>query len=210
MITVQVLDSGKLERIEHLLKDVPNGLERALYNAGKRATSHMRQKETEAMKKRYAIGAGEIKSRETVTVTYSAGGGGLQVTISYAGSRIPLSKFSGASGGGRMSARVPVHGSNGWRMMHPSNPARGHVLVSTSPYRFHDAFMPGGFKSGHSGIFERTGGATSSGRDELRELTSPSVPQMIGHEEVGEPLLDETAEKFEERLNHEILRLLGM
>ena len=64
-------------------------------------------------------------------------------------------------------------------------------------------------KSGHTGIFRRTGGATSTGGDELKEIMGSSVPQMIGNEEVLQKISKEAAEKFEERLEHEVLRILN-
>lgn len=36
-----------------------------------------------------------------------------------------------------------------------------------------------------------------------------SVPQMIGNEEVLQKISKEAAEKFEERLEHEVLRILN-
>ncbi len=36
-----------------------------------------------------------------------------------------------------------------------------------------------------------------------------SVPQMLGNKEVEEKLAHESMEKFEERLDHEVLRILN-
>ena len=64
-------------------------------------------------------------------------------------------------------------------------------------------------KSGHVGIFERTGGATSTGNDALQEFMGSSVPQMVGSEDVQQTLVDETMKKFDERLEHEINAIIN-
>ena len=56
--------------------------------------------------------------------------------------------------------------------------------------------------SGHVGIFEREG-------EKLREVMGSSVPQMLGSPETAERLGEEAMGKFEERLDHEVLRLLN-
>ena len=61
----------------------------------------------------------------------------------------------------------------------------------------------------HTGIFERTGAKTSSGKDQIEELFGPSVPQMLGQQEVAQKLSEEAMEKFEERLDHEINAILN-
>lgn len=206
-VQVQILDHGDLQRLEKLLAGVNRGVDTALWNASQRASSYLRTHSDAAIRKRYAISAGNIKANETVNVRYTRNNG-VQVYINYLGAKIPLSRFGGAGGGGRdMSRYVPVMKKGRWYMVHPSLPARGHVLTSTSPYTFKEAFMAQ--FGAHSGIVERTGAMTSGNQDELRELKSPSVPQMVGHEEVSEKLLEDTADKFEERLEHEIQRLLS-
>lgn len=92
--------------------------------------------------------------------------------------------------------------------MHPGITAAGHQLKSTSPERIPNTFVAR-MGSGHTGIFERTGGATASDGDAIREIMGSSVPQMLGSEEVSEKLGQETMEKFEERLDHEIIRILN-
>ena len=63
--------------------------------------------------------------------------------------------------------------------------------------------------SGHTGIFERTGGMTSGGKDELEELYGPSVPQMLGSREVSERLSEEAVESFEKSLDQYVYALLN-
>jgi len=95
-----------------------------------------------------------------------------------------------------------------WRRVHPSLAATGHQLKSTAPTRYENAFVAQ-MKSGHIGIFERTGGITSTGSDEIKEIMGSAVSQMLGNKEVEEKLAEETRQKFEERLDHEVNRILN-
>ena len=79
---------------------------------------------------------------------------------------------------------------------------------STSPKKFEDAFVAR-FRSGHVGIFERTGGVTASGRDEIRELMGSSIPQMIGSDEVTEALSNDAGLEFDKRMTHEVDAILN-
>ena len=63
--------------------------------------------------------------------------------------------------------------------------------------------------TGHTGIFKRTGGMTSSNLDEIEELFGPSVPQMLGSQEVAEKLAGEAVESFEKNLDQYVYALLN-
>ena len=93
-------------------------------------------------------------------------------------------------------------------MLYPSVAASGHVLKSTSPYSFERAFVAR-MGTGHTGIFERTGGMTSRGKDEIEELFGPSVPQMLGSEDVEKALAEDAMKSFEKDLDHDVLAILS-
>ena len=63
--------------------------------------------------------------------------------------------------------------------------------------------------TGHTGIFERTGGMTSNGKDEIEELFGPSVPQMLGSEDVEKALAEDAMKSFEKDLDHNVLAILS-
>lgn len=208
MITVNAADSGALERATKMLGNINGGLEKALRSAASRTTSHLRTQSTKAVRERYAISAANVRANENISVKYSYSGG-VQATVTFRGSKIPLAKFTGSSSSpSRRSDRVPVLLSGGWKLVRPSNPAKGHQLKGTSPTTFRDAFVAK-MASGHVGIFERTGGQTSNDSAEIRELMGSSVPQMLGSDEVQEKLAKSAMEKFEERLDHEVLAILN-
>lgn len=194
MSIVQVEASGReaLERAEKLLAGFPGGLEKAVRSAMARSASHLRTGSSRAARQRYDIKAANIRDAENAKISYSYGSG-VQAVVTFAGRRIPLYRFNGAGPG------QPAY----------HTPAYGHVLKSTSPTRFQEAFTARMPSSGHIGIFERTGGKTDRGKDEIRELISPSVPQMLGSPEVEERLAKEAAETFEGRLAQEVNAFLN-
>ena len=73
---------------------------------------------------------------------------------------------------------------------------------------FENAFIAK-MRSGHIGIFERTGDKMASGGDAIHELMGQSVPQMVGNDQIREELTRSAWEKFEERLDHEVDALLN-
>ena len=50
---------------------------------------------------------------------------------------------------------------------------------------------------------------TSNGKDELEELFGPSVPQMLGNEDVEEKLAAEAMGTFEKELDHSVMAILN-
>ncbi len=194
-----------------LLAGIEGGMEKALRSATSRAAARLRSANVQAVRERYAISAANIRENENVQITYSYNSG-VQAFVRFGGERIPLYRFDGASPSQPTrdtSARLPVMaGEDHWRMMYPSVPAAGHVLKRTSPRSFSHAFVAR-MKSGHVGIFERTGGMTSNGKDELEELFGPSVPQMLGNEEVEEKLAAEAMGTFEKELDHSVMAILN-
>ena len=207
VVKTEILGQEALTRAEKLLAGIPNGVEKATKSAMQRAISHLRTNSTKAIRERYAIAAGNIRANENITVRYSFGSS-VQAIVTFAGRKIPLYRYSGSGAGARPTERVPVKIGDDWKTVLPAPTGIGHVLNMTSPYRFRNAFIAG-FSSGHIGIFENTGGVTSNGRDQIKEVMGLSVPQMLGKDEVAEKLTKESMGKFEERLDHEILRLLN-
>ncbi len=216
-VHVTAADGDALAWAERMLEGVPNGMEKALYSAINRASAHIRSASAKAVRERYAISAANVRAEETVTVacTYQ---NGVQAYVHFAGNRIPLYRFDGAGPAQPAydtSRWVPVrigvlaNGEGKWRMVHPGAAAYGHVLKSTAPKQFQNAFVAKMGSTGHTGIFERTGGMTSSNLDEIEELFGPSVPQMLGSQEVAEKLAGEAVESFEKNLDQYVYALLN-
>jgi len=208
----RIEDSGNttLSRAEKLLAGIEGGLEKATKSAMSRAIAHLRTNSGRVIRERYAISQANLRSEQNIKVRYTFRDG-VQAEILFAGRKIPLYRYNGTSpkqpttDPGRTITAI-IHGQ--WKTLHPSVPAAGHLLNGTSPVRFDSAFVAR-MPSGHTGIFERTGGSTSTKGDAIRELMGLSVPQMLGNEHVTEKLANETMAKFDERLGHEVDRILN-
>lgn len=204
--TVQVLGEQELDRVTRLLAGIEGGLDSALSNAVKRTASTVRTLSTEAIRDRYAISAKNIRAEQNIKVTYSYSDG-VQAIVNFAGHKIPLYRYDGTSPqvpAVDNSRLIQIMTGQGWRTVHPSVPAKGHQLKGTAP-----SVQTGGFvarmQSGHIGIFKRSG----AGNLPIEEIMGSSVPQMLANETVQQQLANKAAEKFSERLEHEIDRMLN-
>lgn len=209
-VQMQVLDQGQLARAEKLLAGIPNGVQRAMKAAMARAVSHLRANTVKAIQQRYDISAGNIRANENVTIRYTYQDG-VQAFVTFAGGKIPLFRYGGASPGSPTPLKdrwIKVKDDDGAHWYHPSAPAYGHQLKSTAPALFEHAFVAR-MGSGHTGIFARDGGETRTGGDSIREKMGSSVPTMLGSKEVADRLAEETGKVAQERLEHEIIRLLN-
>ena len=211
-IIVDNIGEGSIERARTLLAGIPGGAEKAIKAALTRAASHLRTNAEKEVRKRYDITSANLRSDKNVGIKYVYGGGSVSAYVNFSGQKIPLYRYGGASpkeptkDKSRGIVIVPINGEK--RPAYPNVAASGHQLKSTGVTRFENAFTAR-MKSGHVGIFERTGAATSTGSDQIRELMGSSVPQMLGNKEVSEELSKAAYEKFEERLEHEILAVMN-
>ena len=213
MSRVTIEDAGAtLERAQKLLSGVPGGLEKATKAAAQRAVQNLRTNAAKAAQERYDISATNLRTEQNVKV-YWAYTGGVTASITFCGRRIPLFRFNqhfpnAPTQNKQYSVRAIVNSPDFWKTTYPGMAAKGHVLKSTGATTFDDAFVAT-MPNGHTGIFERTGAATSNGKDKLRELMGPALPQILGNEEVAQKLSQQTMDKFNERLDHEINRILA-
>ena len=207
MIRIEEVGGKSLERAEKLLAGFPGGVDKAVKSAMSRALSHLRTNSAKEIRKKNAISTAAIRAEENIRTRYTyTPGSGISGYVLFSGHRIPLYRYNGASPVQPIKdesrwVKVPVKGEESWQ--HPNLPAYGHQFNSTSPVRFKDAFVAR-MSNGHVGIFERTGGMTDKGSEEIAEKMGSSVPTMLGNEEVQQALVEGTMKKFEERLAHEV------
>lgn len=211
MSTVRVeVEQDAIDRAKRLLAGVEGGMDKAVKAALSRAVSHLRANSARAIRERYAISVANIRASENVKVSYNYQNGPTAAVMFY-GRKIPLYRYDGAA------PAQPTPDTSRWieamingeyRWVHPSVAAQGHQLKSTSPTQFRHAFTAR-MQSGHVSIFERNGKADGKGGDAIKELMGSSVPQMLGSPEVAEKLAKESMQKFEGRLDHEVLRILS-
>lgn len=203
MIRIDEFGGSSLSRAEKLLAGIPGGAEKAVKSAMPRAVSHLQKQSGERIRERYAISQANLRANETIKVEYHYGSG-VQAVVMFSGSKIPLFRYDGASPKSPKydkSKLVPALVSGGWKMVHPGAAASGHQLAGTGPTTFENAFVAS-MGSGHVGIFERVGNS-------IEEIMGSSVAQMVGNDEVLDKLSEDTSKKFEERMEHEIDRLLN-
>lgn len=208
---IEAIGQEELDRVQALLSGVEGGMDKAVREALSRAASHLRTTSVKAIREKYAISAAGIRDNETISISNLVGAGGNQVWIKFAGKKIPLYRYDGAA------PATPTQDTSRWvmavisgqeRWVHPGVAARGHVRKDTSSTQFESAFVAK-MRSGHVGIFERTGGKTASGGDAIRELMGLSVPQMLGNEEVQESLAKDAMKVFQGRLEHNVTAILS-
>ena len=196
-----------MDRAELLLAGIPGAIDKAVKSAIGRTAQRVRTQSSRRIRERYAISASNLRMERNVKITRR----GDSASLLFSGAKLPLFRYDGASPKTPTQDRsrlIPVQTGSGWRMTHPGAAAAGHQLSGTAPTRFKNAFVAS-FGSGHTGIFERTGGVTASGREELRELMGSSVPQMLGNEEVLDKLSADAEEEFGKRMEHEVDAILN-
>lgn len=199
-----------IEQAKALLTGIPDGVEKAVKAAMSRTVQKLRSGSNKAIQEKYDISDAGIRTEKNVRVRYSYQNG-VQAIVTFSGRKIPLYRFGGASPAvptpDIAAGRKPVMVRGAWTMQYQGVPARGHQFQDTSPTQFTDAFVAR-MKSGHIGIFERTGGMTSDGSDAIREIMGSSVAQMVGKQEVAQRLVEEAYQTFETELDKAVYRIL--
>lgn len=185
---VDAVGYGSIDKAVQLLAGIKGGASRAINSALKRATSSGTMLAQKEIRKEYVLTASTFKAYTDAKRHYTTDADGTTVSIEFAGSHIPLMKFD---------TRVNAAGG-----------VSAHVKRSTSRATIRDAVQ---LRFGqHTGVYGHEDGRydTKSGR--VREYFGPSVPQMLGYnDDLSQEIGDRIREKFEERLDHEILAVLN-
>lgn len=179
------ISAEAVERVEKLLAGVPKGAERALSNALNRGLSKVKTGATKRVKEVYTVQTGALSAATKIRVQ-NASTGNLVGQVSFSGVKIALYKFS-------VTPKVPGTGSRVFATV-----KRGEGGT------FEEAFIAT-MQSGHTGVFEREGPK----RFPIEEKMGLSAAQMVGNEKVIEAVEKEAQETVNERIEHEIERLLS-
>ncbi len=179
------ITSETIERTQALLAGIPKGAERAFSAAINRGLSHTKTQAFKQVKKVYAVKQSAL-NEATKTRAQKASTGNLAGYISFSGVKIPLYKF-------QVTPKTPGTGKK----------VRAGVMKGGGAV-FESAFIAE-MKSGHTGIFERI----TSRRLPIEEKMGLSAAQMVQNEVIMDQLTQEAQEKVDERLNHEIERILN-
>lgn len=209
---VQVQAAGKetLERAKSILAGIEGGMTKALRAAMTESTRYLRANAAKAVGEEYAISEAAVRAEKNVSVRYTFSGG-VQAFVTFRGNKIPLYRYDGTSPAvprRDTARRVKAIIGGQWRLVNPSLPVSAHQRRDTAPKLFRSAFVEV-MSNGHAGIFARNGEETKSGGHAISEVMGKSVPQMLGSRKVAEKLTAEAMEKFEERLEQAVNRILN-
>ena len=211
VVTVnEAAGQAAIERAKTLLAGIPGGVDKAAKASMSRTVDRLRRDSNQAIRGKYDISDEGIRAEKNVRVRYSFQNG-VQATVTFSGRKIPLYRFGGAypkvPTQDIAAGKKPVMVKGAWTMQYQGMAARGHQFKGTGPTQFMDAFVAQ-MKSGHIGIFERTGGSTSEGSDAIREIMGSSVAQMVGNQQVAQRLTEGAYKTFETELDKAVYRIL--
>ena len=208
MIEVEVSEETT-NRLHAILEGMGLAEEKVLKPALSRGLSAGKVTASKAVRETYHISTGDFRNNGYMKYNnVSHCQDGIIGSIEFSGGVIPLIRF-------KVSPNTPKQGKT------PS----AAVLKTSSlvPFtRKRDTFVAQ-MKTGHIGIFERRENVYSGGRyttktgkygrnkhnQAIKELLSPSVPQMVGNEAVITTVEDRVSEVINKRINHEIERLIN-
>lgn len=176
------ISSQKIDRAALLLRNVPGGIHKALYNTVKRTMVTVKAKAATEITKHYRISAAQVKKSSRMKDRITSGMS-MTGTITFAGNVIPLINFAVRYGsGGLVTASV---------MKKSGGAALKHAFVANLQHG--------------TGVFERT----LPKRASSVQLYGPSVAHMMGNEDVLAKIEAAASSTAEKRLEHEITRILN-
>lgn len=174
-----------MERAQKVLAGIPKGAERAFSNAINRALAHTKSQAFKEVRQVYAVQQKDLDSA-TATRVQKASTGNTVGYVLFSGVKIPLYKFNVSPSEPKKSKNIKAGLRKG------SWTAFDHAFIAQ-------------MDSGHIGIFEREG----KNRLPINQIMGLSGAQMMQNGEVEDHLSQEAQEKFEQRVEHEINRILN-
>jgi hypothetical protein len=179
------ITSDAIERVGTLLADIPKGAERVFANAMNRGISRAKTQALKRTKQVYTVNNNALTAKTTMKMS-KASTGNLAGFVSFAGTKLPLYQFK----------VTPKNAGTGKQV-------RAAVMKSGGATPFEDAFVAD-MKNG-LGVFERV----TSRRLPVQEIMGLSAAQMVGNPEVIDGLEEEVQELVNERIIHEMNRILN-
>lgn len=207
----------QLQRAEKLLHGIPNAVPKATANAMNRGLDTLRAESSRQIRKRYAISSGSVKKYQRVTLKRAAGAGDNTASIEFAGKKIPLYQFRpSAKTRTYTPQKIPVRifGTGGnageavWRLVN-KNAGISAMDIKESGMQARPKAFIATFRSGHTGLFKRTGKQTGTGNGEIKEYWGPGVADMLDYEPAKQEIAEKVQETVNKRMEHEIGRILS-
>jgi len=183
-VRIDEVGGKSIARARKILAGIPGGVYRASYAALKRAGETGKTRAGQFAAAEYTISKGTFMSNvKQITKTKSDMGGLLSLSISFAGTVLPLLSFSTQfSKNGLVQTQVKRNGGAA---------SLQHVFVANI--------------FGSTAVFERL----STHRFPVEQKYGPSTGHMMQNEQVIQKMEETINTTFETRLNHEILRVLN-
>ena len=182
------ISAPALERANNALRHIRGAFPRAVASATNRTLEGLRTDAVSETKGRYFAKSGDI--RKTLTLKRASAGNMAGVMVSR-GKRKSLAEYKLTPTAPRKGRRAALRGA-----------VKNDGLKSLGS----NAFLIRLGAAGRYWPYIRTG----KGRWDIKALISPSIPQIIKNEETVKIMRQKAAERFEKRLDHEMLRLLGV
>lgn len=182
-----ILKAPKLEEIKKELGALEKKAPKILARVLNRTLTNVQKNVVKSVRDKYIIKASDIK--QTLKTT-KASTSKLNAQVKSEGMRVLLYKF-------RVSPKNP-------RPSKAPRTYKARVLKKSALKPVRGGFVAQ-MKSGHLGIFERTG----TKRTPIKELVGPSIPQMVGNKEIIQKIESEAQKTIQNRLKHEITRTIN-
>ena len=207
----------QLSRAEKLLHGIPDAVPKATANAMNRGLDTLTAEANRQIRKRYAISSGSVKKYQRITLKRASGTGDSTASIEFAGRKIPLYQFRPSPKTRTYTPeKIPVMiaGSGDstseavWRLVNKNARVSAMDIKESGMQARPSAFITT-FRSGHTGIFKRTGQKTSTGNGEIKEYWGPGVADMLDYEPAKLEIAEKVQETVNKRLEHEIGRILA-
>jgi hypothetical protein len=203
---INIMSDEAMKRVNLILSGVPQGAEKALTGIITRARTTARTTALEGITRVYDIAQKDIRDRQHTTINMRTRRveGGVVGEVSFSGAKIPLYRFGVSPKQPRVQGtKVPVKYGDRWVMVAPGAPVKARQRKDKAPTKFDNAFIAK-MKSGHLGMFERSG----SERTPITEIMGASTAQMAGDTAVLERVETAVMETIAKRAEHEITRIL--
>lgn len=183
-VYITQIGEKNLERVNKILSGIPDGALKATYSAMKRAGSSAKTKAGQFAAAEYTISKQIFMQNVNSKVDVGGGFGGTTgLSISFAGTVLPLLTFNTKySRNGLVTTQVKRNGG-----------------AATLQHAFVASIF------GSTGVFERVG----TPRFPVEQKFGPSTGHMMQNEEVVEKMDKTIVSTFEQRIDHEILRVLN-
>lgn len=187
-IDVQI-DQSRLEKAYQLLKRIPGAFPQAVARAANRSLESMRTESARETSGRYFAKSGEVKS--TITLKH-ASAGNLHGAMISRGGRKKLQQY-------KLTPNNPTGNQRGFRGAVKREGGLKPLPKGT--------FMMNTPTAGWV-LFRRI--RSGKGWGNIEHIVSPSIPQIVKNEETVAAVEKRAREVFEKRLDHEVMRILGV